>query len=164
MEAVWMYHWQEWKVRGKKRKGGGKTCELGGQSRVSLSILPQGEEKAKNTLQLFSTREALKRNENMWETREKIRAFPSSPTPSPCLRLFFPSLDFFSSVFLHKNESRQLCYPCRLLHIVWLGRGIEILPVFEKHKSAIASRREKVIKLLMRSKKHPETEYERRRL
>lgn len=43
----------------------GKTCELGGQSRVSLSILPQGEEKAKNTLQLFSTREAVKRKENM---------------------------------------------------------------------------------------------------
>lgn len=81
------------------------------------------------------------------------------------MRLFFPSLDFFSSVFLHKNESRQLCYPCRLLHIVWLRRGIEILPVLEKHKSAITSRREKVIKLLiMRSKKHPETEYERKRL
>lgn len=54
------------KGEGKKEKrGGGKTCELGGQSRVSLSILPQGEEKAKNTLQLFSTREALKRKENM---------------------------------------------------------------------------------------------------
>lgn len=55
-------------MRGKNRpreKGGKKTCELGGQSRVSLSILPQGEEKAKNTLQLFSTREAAKRKENM---------------------------------------------------------------------------------------------------
>lgn len=50
------------KGEGEKRE---KTCELGGQSRVSLSILPQGEEKAKNTLQLFSTREALKRKENM---------------------------------------------------------------------------------------------------
>lgn len=95
----------------------------------------------------------------------KNKSFSLFTNSFPCLRLFFPSLDFFSSVFLHKNESRQLCYPCRLRHIVWLGRGIEILPVLEKHKSAIASRREKVIKLLiMRSKKHPETEYERRRL
>lgn len=53
------------KNRPREKGGGGKTCELGGQSRVSLSILPQGEEKAKNTLQLFSTREAVKRKENM---------------------------------------------------------------------------------------------------
>lgn len=135
VEAVWMPQWQNGREREKRKETENKEGrERGGQHRVSLSIFAAGEEKAKNTPPaFFPPREGVRREERARDrkAKKKKRAFPSSvPPPSPasgCPVLPFPRFFFF---FSHRrNQSRQLCYPCGLLHIVWLGWGIEFLPV-----------------------------------
>lgn len=118
----------EWEREREKRKEteNKEGRERGGQHRVSLSIFAAGEEKAKNTPPaFFPPREGVRREERARDrkAKKKKRAFPSSvPPPSPasgCPVLPFPRFFFF---FSHRrNQSRQLCYPCGLLHIVWLG-------------------------------------------
>lgn len=100
--------------------------------------LAAGEDDAKNTLWLFfffffyQGREREKRECQIASKKKKKERF----SVSSCWR---PSFLLPPFVFRRRNQSRQLCYPWGLLHIVWLGWGFEFLPVVrrvreEKHE------------------------------
>lgn len=132
VKAVWMPEWQNGREREERKETDREKIKKDmwawRAARGQLFHHAAGEEKAKNTLQLFSTKGGSEKRRECKIGRRKKRAFPSPPPPHSPPAWGCPSLAsiFFSCCCFSPQKPEQAAV---LLHIVWLGWGIEFLPV-----------------------------------